>query len=443
MEAWRTSERMGKPLWLVERLECPRRDLEGLVSLFPDAWLFSEASGSKMGIGVAQRWNYSGPNAWAAWKRQWEILTSSENLDPTLQVAGGIAFSLDDTAGRAPWARFPRMSWTLPAVTLEDASDFLKATLVVRADAGLPMGPVMTYYQSLLETIMSPIQPRVDINPTMTHFCSTPTYEEWCQLVQSAVEAIESQQLHKVVLARAVSTRFTEPLPVAAVLNHLVNANPDAHVFALRMQSRTFLGATPELLLATQDQDVFTMALAGSAPRGATPHEDHQLAQGLLMHQKNLMEHEAVKRHILSIMEESSMDIQAPQNPAIKRLPTVQHLYTPIHAKFRSGHTVWDLAEALTPTPAVGGHPVKPAIEWILNHEPFDRGWYAGIVGHVNLNGNGKLLVALRSALIEGPEATLFGGCGIMEQSKPDEEWVESQWKIQSMLQAMGIEDQL
>ena len=137
------------------------------------------------------------------------------------------------------------------------------------------------------------------------------------------------------------------------------------------------------------------------------------------------------------------MDIQVPQNPGIKRLPTVQHLYTPIHAKFRSGHTVWDLAEALAPTPAVGGHPVKPAIEWILNHEPFDRGWYAGIVGHVNLNGNGKLLVALRSALIEGPEATLFGGCGIMEQSKPDEEWVESQWKIQSMLQAMGIEDQL
>ncbi len=441
--SWQASKRTGKPLWLVEHLVLPRRDLLGLVDQFPDAWLLNEASGARLGIGVAQRWNYSGRDAWVAWKRQWTRLTTLENLDPTLEVAGGVAFSLDDTAGREPWATFPRMSWTLPAVLLEDAPDGLKTTLVARVDASLPMAPVEAYYQSLMEIITRPARPRAYENPTIIDYRSTPNHAEWCRLVESAVRTIQSQDLDKVVLARAVSTRFDTPLSISAILEHLVSANPDAHVFGLRMQSRTFLGATPELLVETDGPDIFTMALAGSAPRGDTPHQDHLLAQNLLTHQKNLMEHEAVKKHILSVMAGSSRDIQAPQNPAIKRLPTVQHLFTPISAKFQPDRTVWDLAEALGPTPAVGGHPVAPAVDWILNHEPFDRGWYAGIVGHVALNGDGKLLVALRSALIDGADATLFGGCGIMGQSRPEEEWVESQWKIQSMLQAMGVEDQL
>lgn len=371
-------------------------------------------------------------------------LTTVENLDPRLRVAGGVAFSLDDTAGRDPWAAFPRMSWTLPALLVETDADHLKTTLVARVDATVPIAPLISYYQNLIEQIMVPDPQRgAHLNPTISEYRSTPTHDEWCRLVASAVHSIESRALTKVVLARAVSTRFSAPLSVSAILDHLVNANPDAYVFALRMQSRTFLGATPELLLAAHDQDVFTMALAGSAPRGATPHQDHLLAQGLQTHQKNLEEHEAVKHHILSVMASASRNIDAPIKPAIKRLPTVQHLYTPIHAKLRPDSNVWDLAESLGPTPAVGGYPVAPAVDWILDHEPFDRGWYAGIVGHVALNGDGKLLVALRSALVDGSEATLFGGCGIMGQSRPEEEWVESQWKIQSMLQAMGVEDPL
>ncbi len=441
--SWFASERLHKPRWMVEEFSLPRRDLLSLVDQFPDAWLFSNVGGSRLGIGVAQRWTYSGPDAWPEWKRQWAALIAEEQLDPRLQVAGGVAFSLEETASRAPWTTFPRMSWTLPAVLVETGTENLKATIVARVDASLPLEPVVTYYQSLVERIGKPPALAVSVNSTLIESHSTPNHEAWCRLVESAVSTIRSRALSKVVLARALATRFTEPISVSQVLDHLVHANPEAQVFALRMQSKTFLGATPELLLSAQGKDVFTMALAGSAPRGATPHLDHVLAQNLLTHQKNVAEHAAVKNHILGVMARSSTVIKAPARPSIKRLPTVQHLYTPITAQLLAEHTVWDLAEALAPTPAVGGHPASAAVDWILDHEPFDRGWYAGIVGHVDLTGNGTLLVALRSALVDGSEATLFGGCGIMAESRPEEEWKESQWKIQSMLQAMGVEEWL
>lgn len=441
--SWCASERMHQPLWMAEEFDLPRRDLLTLVDQFPDSWLFNNVGGSRLGIGVAQRWTHSGPDAWAEWKREWAGLIAEEHLDPNLEVAGGVAFSLEDTASRAPWTAFPRMSWTLPAVLVETGTESLKTTIVARVDASLPLAPVVAYYQSLVERIGNPCELSAPATSTLLESHSTPNHEQWCRLVESAVSTIRSRALSKVVLARAVLTRFTGPISVPQILNQLVHANPEAQVFALRMRSKTFLGATPELLLSAQDQDVFTMALAGSAPRGATPHQDHVLAQNLLTHQKNLAEHAAVKSHILGVMAGSSTTIKAPVRPSIKRLPTVQHLYTPITARLRPGQTVWDLAEALAPTPAVGGHPVAAAVDWILDHEPFDRGWYAGIVGHVDLTGNGTLLVALRSALVDGSEATLFGGCGIMAQSRPEEEWKESQWKIQSMLQAMGVEERL
>lgn len=441
--SWRASQRMRQPVWMVEEFDLPRQDLLTLVDQFPDSWLFSNVGGSRLGIGVAQRWSYSGPDAWTEWKREWALLMAEEHLNPNLEVAGGVAFSLEDTASRNPWATFPRMSWTLPAVLVETGPEGLKTTIVARVDASLPLEPIVVYYQSLVERIGQPREPVTPTNSTLITSHSTPNHEDWCRLVQSAVSTIHSRSLSKVVLARALATRFTSPISVPQILDHLVHANPEAQVFALRMQSKTFLGATPELLLSAQGQDVFTMALAGSAPRGATPHQDHVLAQNLLTHQKDLAEHAAVKNHILGVMAGSSTTIKAPGRPSIKRLPTVQHLYTPITARLRPGQTVWDLAEVLAPTPAVGGHPVTAAVDWILDHEPFDRGWYAGIVGHVDLAGNGTLMVALRSALVDGAEATLFGGCGIMAQSQPEEEWRESQWKIQSMLQAMGVEDRL
>lgn len=437
-EAWRVARRQGTSTWVTTDLDLPWIDILSLVDEFEDIWVFSDQSTQSVGVGVARRWTYHGPQAWTDWKADWDRLISQNTLPPDLQVGGGVAFSVDDMGHTKPWGAFPRMAWTLPAIMLQPVSNGILARLVAEIDGNLPLNPVINYYQELLDRISAP-HPDPDTLPRLIHHLSTPNRYQWNHLIADAVSAIKAQQLSKVVVARAVTANFSTTVKSSPILHQLSQRNPSSKIFALRLQSRTFLGATPEILLETHEPFVSTMALAGSAPRGKTAAEDFLNAQALLRHVKNREEHEAVKRHILSILQKLGCTVEYSKEPRIKQLPTVQHLFTPITATLPSGASFWSVAEALQPTPAVGGLPPAAAIHWITQHEPFDRGWYSGIIGHVSLKGQGQLLVALRSALIERQQATLFGGCGIMAQSNPDEEWEESQWKLRSMLEAMNV----
>jgi menaquinone-specific isochorismate synthase len=92
----------------------------------------------------------------------------------------------------------------------------------------------------------------------------------------------------------------------------------------------------------------------------------------------------------------------------------------------------------LHPTPAVGGAPRREALDWLLAHEGFDRGWYASPVGWLDSTGDGEFAVALRCGLLRGTHATLFAGCGVMGDSEPEAELAESSLKFRPMLAALG-----
>jgi menaquinone-specific isochorismate synthase len=95
------------------------------------------------------------------------------------------------------------------------------------------------------------------------------------------------------------------------------------------------------------------------------------------------------------------------------------------------------VANVLHPSPAVGGTPSDPAVEWILANERFDRGWYAAPVGWTDLDGNGELRVALRSALVDESQVQLFSGAGIVADSDPDDELAETGVKLRALLDVM------
>ena len=115
-------------------------------------------------------------------------------------------------------------------------------------------------------------------------------------------------------------------------------------------------------------------------------------------------------------------------------LRNVIHLSTPVTGRLANGETILSLASRLHPTPAVSGFPRDSALSFIRQHEELDRGWYAGPVGWVDLRGEGDFVVAIRSALLDAGSATLFAGCGIMADSDPESEYVESCLKLESML---------
>ncbi len=266
---------------------------------------------------------------------------------------------------------------------------------------------------------------------------------EWQEIVASAVQKIHKGEFEKVVLARTVQVSGNEAFNIPATLLRLRKSYPGAHVFAIQRGDRYFVGATPERLVCGVDGQIQTIALAGSARRGATQEEDERLGrEELLNNPKNQAEHAVVVTTIRNALERLSSRIWVADAPHVLKLKNIQHLETPIVGDLLPGHSILEAIEDLHPTPAVGGYPRLPALAAIRSMEQLDRGWYASPIGWIGMSGNGEFAVALRSALVDGANATLFAGCGIVADSDPESEYQESCLKLQVMLRGLGGEQE-
>ncbi len=266
--------------------------------------------------------------------------------------------------------------------------------------------------------------------------------ETWKKLVANAVQHIRQGAYEKVVLARAVqATREEGEFAIDETLQRLRQSYPSAYVFAIQRGGRYFVGATPERLVFAQDGQIRTMALAGSAPRGASGEEDQQIGQGLLNSEKNRHEHAIVVTMVRDALADLCSNVQVSEQAQLLKLSNIQHLQTPIVGELLPGNSILEALQYLHPTPAVGGFPREAALAEIRDNEQLDRGWYAGPLGWIDKDGHGEFAVALRSALIDGNTATLFAGCGIVADSRPDSEYAESCLKLKVMIRGSGGQD--
>ncbi len=264
------------------------------------------------------------------------------------------------------------------------------------------------------------------------------TFEEWAAAIEEAKQKIAENEFEKVVLARELILKTDQKVSDTFIVNQLRKQYPDCYSFLIRHNdSSSFIGCTPERLASFNAQFVLTEGLAGSTSRGKTASEDVKLEQNLLHSNKDLKEHEIVLDAIEENLSEYSDRVEHPNHPTVKKLSNVQHLYTPIRATIKNGVSRTEVLKNLHPTPAVGGYPRSEAVEFIKQHEKFDRGWYAGPVGWINANGNGEFAVAIRSGLIKNDEVRFYAGCGIVQDSDPEKEWEETNLKFIPMLTAL------
>lgn len=265
--------------------------------------------------------------------------------------------------------------------------------------------------------------------------------DPWQQLVAGAAQDIRDGQLEKVVLARQVRLPAEAVVDAATALARLRRETTTGLIFAIAGAGRCFLGATPERLVRLQDGRVQTAALAGSRRRGATATEDAALEQDLLRSTKDRWEHAIVARELTDGLGAAGVELAPTPRSVVLKLGSVQHLYTPLAGSVDSGCTILDLLERLHPSPAVGGYPRAEALAWIREREGMDRGWYAGPIGWMDTHGNGDFAVGIRSALLDRYGALLFAGCGIMGDSRPEDEFGESELKLRPMLAALQRND--
>ena len=261
---------------------------------------------------------------------------------------------------------------------------------------------------------------------------------EWMAQIANAVQMIKDEAFQKVVLARAIQVRNEEQaFNIATILHQLYENYPNAYIFAIQRGKRYFVGATPERLICGVNGQIQTMALAGSAPRGTSEEEDQRLGNELLQSLKNQEEHRVVVTTIYDALADICSRVWVAETPHLLRLKNIQHLETPITGTLLPDHCILEAIANLHPTPAVGGFPRQSALAAIRAHERLDRGWYAGPIGWIGASGNGEFAVALRSALIDGNQATLFAGCGIVAASQPESEFAESSLKLEVMLRGL------
>ncbi len=261
---------------------------------------------------------------------------------------------------------------------------------------------------------------------------------EWKELVRSLVEDLRRDGLEKVVLAREVRVRAQGPFDVTQVREHLQGDHRSCFVFAVARGGRCFLGATPERLARLHAGVVETTALAGSIARGTSEEEDRQLGAALIASAKDQGEHAVVVRALRTALDAAGGALTQPTAPALMKLRNVQHLRTILSGRLTSGRTILDLLQTLHPTPAVGGQPREAALALIREREGIERGWYAGPVGWMDAKGEGEFAVAIRSALLDGADASAFAGCGLVAGSDPEREYEESALKLRPILSALG-----
>ncbi|MBL9024051.1 MAG: isochorismate synthase [Myxococcales bacterium] len=250
--------------------------------------------------------------------------------------------------------------------------------------------------------------------------------------VSRALVAIGEGAFEKVVLCRAVDVETTAT--AASISTELAQAAGCVR-FCVQRGGAAFVGATPEVLVSVRGDEVRTEAVAGTEPR-----RGHELAETsrLLTRAKDLAEHRLVVEAIRSELERAGCEV-AVQDTRVRTLTHVHHLVTPIIGKRAADTTVLGMAAALHPTPALGGSPRAPALDFIRQAEPFARGLFGGALGWIGPGGEGEMVVALRSALVRGARATAFAGCGIVAGSVPELEAQETDAKLGSMMRALGV----
>ncbi|RKN39002.1 isochorismate synthase [Streptomyces hoynatensis] len=267
-----------------------------------------------------------------------------------------------------------------------------------------------------------------------------PAPERYGALVAAAVRRMREGGLRKVVLARTLELDADRPLDLPGVLRGLARRDPAGYTFALPTgPGRTLLGASPELLVSRTGGRLVANPLAGSAPRSADLAEDIRRAAALLESPKDLHEHAVVVDAVRAALAPHCARLHVPARPTLVRTAAMWHLSTTVTGDLGARPaSALELARALHPTPAVCGTPTAEARRVIRETEPFDRGWFTGMVGWMDAGGDGEWVVTLRCAEAGERSVRLYAGAGIVPASRPAAEIAETAAKFRTFLTALG-----
>ena len=270
-------------------------------------------------------------------------------------------------------------------------------------------------------------------------FESNFTKEEYCGAVNTIKNYIAEGDVMQVVLAQDFSANFDkDPFNLYKAIREL---NPSPYMYFIDLDECQIVGASPEILVRLEDNEINLRPLAGTRKRGESPEEDKLNEDDLLNDPKEIAEHlmliDLGRNDVGRVSEIGSVLVT--DKMTIEKYSHVMHIVSNVMGKIASGLSYFDVLKASLPAGTLSGAPKIRAMEIINELEPSSRGIYGGAIGYIGWNGNMDTAIAIRTAVIKDKTIHVGAGAGVVADSVPENEWLECRQKSKVFMDAMEM----
>jgi anthranilate synthase component 1 len=294
--------------------------------------------------------------------------------------------------------------------------------------------------QRIEAVLRAPLEvPPVTHNETDVAVRSNFDKSAYLSAVAKAKEYIAAGDIFQVVLAQ----RFEVDLPVAPfeVYRALRIVNPSPYMYFLKMPDTCIVGSSPEMLVRVREQEIEYRPIAGTLPRGANDAEDDANADKLSNDEKERAEHimlvDLGRNDLGRVSQYGTVRVE--ELMCIERYSHVMHLVSSLRGQLRKDVDRWDSLMACFPAGTVSGAPKVRAMEIIDELEPTKRGVYAGAVMYADFSNNLDSCIAIRTLVVRGTKGYIQAGGGIVADSVPENEYMETVNKSRALIRAINL----
>ena len=326
--------------------------------------------------------------------------------------------------------------------------DTMSQKIKVVSNAHIPEGktPQVAYDEAIanIEAIVKLLRmplPAMTVPPSKirTELRSNITREEYEAAVEKAKEYIRAGDIIQVVPSQRFSGELSaDPFDIYRVMRTL---NPSPYMFFLRLDDTVIAGASPEVMVRKEGTRVELRPIAGTRPRGITAKEDARLAEELLADPKERAEHVMLvdlgRNDLGRVCETGSVKVS--ELMVIERYSHVMHIVSNVQGELKSNSDAFDLVRATLPAGTLSGAPKIRAMQIIDELEPVRREIYGGSVGYFSFSGNMDLAITIRSLVFKDGKVHLQAGGGVVADSDPAAEWLETVNKAMAARRAIEI----
>lgn len=259
------------------------------------------------------------------------------------------------------------------------------------------------------------------------------------RMVRKAKQHIIDGDIFQVVLSRRYETANTHD-PVE-LYKKLRNVNPSPYMYLFEFGDVGIVGASPETLFAVHNRRLVTNPIAGTCQRGKTDEEDEKLAEELLKNEKEQAEHVMLvdlgRNDVRMVSGAGTVSVD--DFMSVRKYSHLQHIESTVSGMLRDGCDVFDATRAIFPAGTLSGAPKIRAMEIIDTLEKDARGIYGGGAGYYTWNGDADFAIVIRTIVLDGNRMYIQAGAGIVADSDPEYEYMETERKMAAMMKAIEL----